>query len=46
MGIHNIRYTRILVKPIKAKLGPVTSDQAQRAKPTKAQNDFIKIWKG
>ena len=30
------------VKPTEAKLGPLTSDQTQRAKPTKAQNEFIK----
>nr|POF08639.1 hypothetical protein CFP56_39757 [Quercus suber] len=30
------------VKPTGAKLGPVPSDQAQRVKPTKAQNEFIK----
>ena len=30
------------VKPTGAKLGPLTSDQAQQAKPSKAQNEFIK----
>nr|POF00514.1 hypothetical protein CFP56_40343 [Quercus suber] len=30
------------VKPTGAKLGPVPSDPAQRAEPTKAQNEFLK----
>nr|POE60891.1 methylthioribose-1-phosphate isomerase [Quercus suber] len=30
------------VKPTGAKLGPVLSDPAQRAEPTKAQNEFLK----
>ena len=38
---HKVRWSTF-VKPTKAKLGPLTSDQTQLAKPTKAQNEFIK----
>lgn len=30
-----------MVKPIKVKLGPIIPDQAQWAKPNKAQDEFI-----